>query len=102
MIETAHLLGGVAATGTATAPPPAPNGPADHNDGVGAGTWAFLVIIGLILLSVALFYALSRSLRRARRNLGGDVLPRRRGQRPPEQQSPAPEGSAGAHRSPPQ
>lgn len=44
----------------------------------GAGLAAFGVVLLMIALSVLLFLALNRSLRRARRNLGGDVLPRRR------------------------
>ena len=43
----------------------------------GAGLLAFLLILGMAVLCVGLFIAMNRSLRRARQNLGGDVLPRR-------------------------
>lgn len=68
-------------TGTATHSPPPIQNQID-NSGVGGGTWAFLVIVGLILVSVLLFWAMNRSLRRARRNLGGEQLPRRGPRRP--------------------
>jgi hypothetical protein len=71
-----------AATGTATTPPPAPGGTTDNNGGAGAGSYGLLIILGLIVVSIGLFVAMNRSLRRARRNLGGDLLPRRRGSRP--------------------
>lgn len=74
-------------TATATAVPSsgnqAPDGTPDNNGGAGAGNWGFFIIIGLIVVSIGLFYAMNRSLRSARRNLGGDQLPRRRpGTRP--------------------
>lgn len=58
-------------------------GPVNDNGGVGAGTLAFLVIAGLLIVSGLLFVAMNRSLRRARHNLGGDQLPRRPNPRRP-------------------
>ena len=67
------------ATGTAS---PGYTGPADDSHG-GAGSLGVLVVVGMILAAIVLFWAMNRSLRRAQRNLGGDSLPRRRpGQRP--------------------
>jgi hypothetical protein len=71
----------VSATGTATNPAPFKN---DDSGGSasGAGSLAFLIIAGMLVVSVLLFWAMNRSLKRVRRNLGGDPLPRRRGSRP--------------------
>lgn len=69
-------------TATATSVPQAPAGTSDNNGGAGAGTYGFLVVVGLIVFSIFLFFAMNRSLRSARHNLGGDQLPRRRPGRP--------------------
>jgi hypothetical protein len=64
----------------AISPSPSPSAPFqndDDGDSRGAGSIAFLVILVLIVASVLLFWAMNRSLKRARRNLGGDPLPRR-------------------------
>jgi hypothetical protein len=81
------LLLAAGPTATTTAVPTSvdqgPDGTANNNGGAGAGSWGLLIILGLIVVSIALFYAMNRSLRSARRNLGGDQLPRRRpGSRP--------------------
>jgi hypothetical protein len=48
----------------------------------GAGSLAFLVILGLIAVSIFLFWAMNQSFKRVRRNLGGDPLGRGRPSRP--------------------
>jgi hypothetical protein len=77
------ILAAAGPTSTASTVPQAPAGTSDDNGGAGAGSYGFLVIIGLIVFSIVLFVAMNRSLRKARINLGGDQLPRRRpGARP--------------------
>ena len=66
------------ATSTAT---PGFQGPADDSKG-GAGNLGVLVVLGMIVAAIVLFWAMNKSLRRAQRNLGGDPLPRRPGRRP--------------------
>ena len=76
------LLPAAVTATTTSAPSPSPS--FENQTGgktTGAGSLAFLVVIGLIVLSIALFWAMNRSLRRVRRNLGGDQLPRPRTQR---------------------
>lgn len=94
----AKLLVALSASGVlplvaGSSPSPSPGisgarqGPFIPQEGVpnsdGAGLDAFLILVGLILASAGLFFAMNRSLKRARRNLGGDVLPRRRNTGPP-------------------
>lgn len=62
--------------------PPSPTGPVDNNGGAGAGSWGLLIVAVLIVVSIALFVAMNRSLKHARHNLGGDQLPRRPSKRP--------------------
>lgn len=62
--------------------PPTLNGPTENQfngsgDAYSAGLYAFLIILGLALFTVVIVYFMNRSLKRARQNLGGDVLPRR-------------------------
>ena len=80
------------ATGTAS---PGYTGPSDDSHG-GAGGLGVLVVLGMIVAAIVLFWAMNKSLRKAQRNLGGDSLPRRRpGGRPrptipPRNEPPAP------------
>ncbi len=60
---------------------PTPGGSGDV--GASAGLYAFLIVLGLILVTVVIFISMDRSLKRARANLGGSILPRREADRLP-------------------
>lgn len=73
---------------TVTSPSPSPtpsgafNGPNEDQfsgsgDSVSAGLYAFLIIVMLAAFTALIIFFMNRSLKRARQNLGGDVLPRR-------------------------
>lgn len=78
-------LGQAAGHFAEVSPAPSTTAPFENEDtgtGSGAGSIAFLVIVILIVVSVLLFWAMNTSLKRARRNLGGDPFPHRAGRRP--------------------
>lgn len=60
------------------------------DSGASAGLYAFLLVVALVAVSVVIFVAMSRSLQRARTNLGGSVLPRREADRLPVAPQPQP------------
>lgn len=90
----------LAATSPSPAPTPSPFTPTENQfngsgDPVSAGLYAFLVIVGLAAFTVLIVFFMNRSLKRARRNLGGDVLPRREADQVPvaPRSSDRPDGS---------
>ena len=69
----------------AVSPTPSPSpgfGPSNDNqapgsgESVSAGLYAFLIILVLAAALALIVWAMNRSLKRARHNLGGSVLPR--------------------------
>lgn len=90
----------------AASPSPSPTsgyeGPTENQfngsgDSVSAGLYAFLIIVGLAAFTALIIFFMNRSLRRARHNLGGDVLPRREADQVPI----APRGRADGTAEPP-
>lgn len=72
------------------------------DSGASAGLYAFLLVVALTAVSVVIFIAMNRSLKRARTNLGGSVLPRREADRLPVAPQPQPPAdSAGSAAQPP-
>lgn len=82
MIGSASAWLVLAATSPAPTPSAGYDGPNDNQfngsgDSVSAGLYAFLIIVGLAAFTALIVYFMNRSLKRARQNLGGGVLPRR-------------------------
>lgn len=78
----------------AVSPSPSPGfGPSDDQapgsgDSVSAGLYAFLIVVLLAVALAVILWAMNRSLRRARNNLGGSVLPRREADDQPVERGP--------------
>jgi hypothetical protein len=70
-------------TSTVVVPPFGPTQGVSGADTASAGLYAFLIVVGLIAVSVVIFIAMNRSLKTARTNLGGSILPRREADRIP-------------------
>lgn len=93
----------------AASPSPGPttavdNGPTENQfngsgDSYSAGLYAFLIIVAIAACTALIIFFMNRSLRRARHNLGGDVLPRRERDQIPV--GPGEPGDAGDESPPP-
>lgn len=89
MIGAASAWLMLAAASPSPAPSPTPSPQVTENqfngsgDSYSAGLYGFLVIAALVAVTVVIVLFMNRSLRRARANLGGDVLPRREADRVP-------------------
>lgn len=94
MIAAASAWLVLAATSPAPGPSPTPSPQVTENqfngsgDSYSAGLYGFLVIAALVVAMVVIVFFMNRSLRRARANLGGDVLPRREADRVPTAAAP--------------
>jgi hypothetical protein len=64
-------------TGATTSTPGFGPDPSSPSSGASAGLDAFLIVVALIAVTAVIMYSMTKSLKRMRTNLGGNVLPRR-------------------------